>query len=209
MNRLGRTYYELSMELCSSDGLRYPKPINPKESHMLTHPRSIRTFWEMVGILFLGLIMTGTAFAQQPAGPPGPPPRGESILTPDDRAAMGQIFWHRMQQKLGLTDQQVTDIRALLDAQRTAARADIQNLIAARKQLRSLLDQSTPNPDAIQAAATKVKDLQAKLFDVRLQTQLALRAKLAPEQWQQWHTLRQGMGHRWMRHGPAFGPGPM
>lgn len=176
---------------------------------MLTHGRSIRTIWGTVGISLLGLIMAGAAFAQQPAGPPGPPPRRESVLTPEDRAAMAQIFWHRMQQKIGLTDQQVTDIRGLLDSRRTAVRADVQNLFAARRELRSLLDQPTLNSDAIQATATKMKDLQAKLLDARLQTQLALRAKLTPEQWQQWHTLRQEMGHRWNRRGPAFGPGSM
>jgi Spy/CpxP family protein refolding chaperone len=176
---------------------------------MLTHGSSTRTIWGTIGIFLLGLITTGTALAQQPAGPPGPPPRRESVLTPEDRAAMGQIFWHRLQQKIGLTDQQVTDIRALLDARRTAARADVQSLIAARRDLRKQLDQPTFDPDAIQATATKIKDLQGKLLDARLQTQLALRAKLTPEQWQQWHALRQETGHRWSRRGPGFGPGRM
>jgi Spy/CpxP family protein refolding chaperone len=122
---------------------------------------------------------------------------------------MAQIFWHRMQERLGLKDEQVTEVRSLLDAQRTAARADMQNLMAARKQLRSLLEQPTVDQAALQTAATKIKDLQAKVFDARLQTQLALRAKLTPEQWQQWHSLRQGMARPWMRRGPGFGSGPM
>jgi Spy/CpxP family protein refolding chaperone len=134
-------------------------------------------------------------------------------LTPDDRAAMSQIFWHRAQERLALTDQQVTDIRGLLDAQRTAARSDVQNLFAARKQLRSLLDQPTADPAAIQTAATQIKATQAKLFDSRLQTQIALRAKLTPEQWQQWRTLRQrmerGMGQRGWKRGGGFGAGMM
>jgi Spy/CpxP family protein refolding chaperone len=161
------------------------------------------------GSLIAGLAMAGTALAQQPAGSPGPPPRGQSLFTPEDRAAMAQIFWQRAQQRLGLTDQQVSDIRALLETQRTAARADVQNLIAARRQLRSLLDQPTSDPAAIQAAAAQAKALQAKLFDSRLQTQLDLRAKLTPEQWQQWRTLRQGMGRRGWRHGGGFGSGLM
>lgn len=47
--------------------------------------------------------------------------------------------------------------------------------------------------------ATRVKMLQAKLFDGRLQTQLTLRGKFTPEQWQGWPALRKGWGHRWMR----------
>ena len=171
---------------------------------MLGYRQRVWKVWVLVGVILLGLVMAGTALAQQ-AG--GPPPQRESILTPDDRAAMGQIFWHRMQARLGLTDQQVTDIRALLDSQRTAARTNVQSLTAARKELRTLLQQPTVDTSAVQAAATQVKTQQAALFDARLQTQLALRAKLTPEQWQQWQTLRKGRGRPWMRRGQGFGPG--
>lgn len=177
---------------------------------MRNRGRRIWGTWMCVAVLLLGLGAAGAAFAQQP-GPPGPSPRGQSLLTPEDRAAMGQIFWHRAQERLGLTDQQVTDIRALLDTQRAAARADLQSLMAARRQLRSLLDQPTADASAIQTAAAQVKEFQAKLLDHRLQTSLAVRAKLTPEQWNQWRTLRQGMGHRGGGHrgGHGFGPGLM
>jgi Spy/CpxP family protein refolding chaperone len=165
--------------------------------------------WMMLAVLLLGLGATSAVLAQQPAGPAGPPPRGQSLLTPEDRAAMAQIFWHRTQERLGLTDQQAADIRALLDAQRAAARADVQSLMAARRQLQNLLDQPTADASAIQTAAAQVTELQAKVLDHRLQTQLAVRAKLTPEQWKQWRTLRQGMGHRGGRHRGGFGPGLM
>lgn len=170
---------------------------------MRRHGRNtIIKVWALVGTLLVGLVLVGPALAQ-PIG--GLTPPTSPLLTPEDRAAMGQIYWQRMQTRLGLTDQQVTDIRALLDAQRTAARANIQSLIAARKQLRTLLDQQNPDPAAVQAAATQVKTLQATLFDARLQTQLALRAKFTPEQWQQWQALRKAMRHHGMRHGPGMG----
>ena len=165
--------------------------------------------WMMAAALLLGLGVTSTALAQQPAGPPGPPPQRQPLLTPGDRAAMAQIFWHRTQERLGLTDQQATDIRALLDTQRAAARTDVQNLMAARRQLQTLLDQPTADAAAIQTAAAQVKELQAKVLDHRLQTQLAVRAKLTPEQWKQWRTLRQGMGHRGGRRWGGFWPGLM
>ena len=163
----------------------------------------------IVAILLMGLAAASTANAQQPSGPPGPPTRGQSFLTPEDRAAMGQIFWHRAQERLGLTDQQVADIRALLDAQRAAARAGVQNLMAARRQLHGLLDQPTSDAAAIQTAAAQVKDLQAKVLDHRLQAMLAVRAKLTPEQWSQWRAMRQNMGHRGGRGRGGFGPGLM
>jgi Spy/CpxP family protein refolding chaperone len=166
--------------------------------------------WMMAGVMLLSVAAASAAQAQQPVGPPGPPPRGQGLLTPDDRAAMAQIFWHRAQERLALTDQQVTEIRGLLEAQRATTRTDVQSLIAARKQLRSLLDQPTADQAAIQTAATQIKTTQDKLFDSRLQTQIALRAKLTPAQWQQWRTLRQGMGQRgWMRHRGGFGGGMM
>lgn len=168
---------------------------------MRRHMQSTTAIWVIVATLLAGLVLPGAVLAQQPGGQPAP------LLTPEDRAAMGQIYWQRMQSRLGLTDQQVTDIRALLDTQRASTRTNVQSLIEARKQLRTLLDQQAPDQAAVQAAATQVKTLQAALFDARLQTQLVLRAKFTPEQWQKWQTLRKGMRHRWMRHGPGVGPG--
>ena len=168
---------------------------------MVRHVRNSGKAWALVGILLAGLLAAGPALAQQ-AGEHRP-----SLLTPEDRAATAQIFWHRAQARVGLTDQQVTDIRTLLDAQRATARTNAQSLMAARKQLRTLLEQQTPAPTAIQAMATQIKTQQAALFDARLQAHLALRAKLTPEQWQQWQALRKGMAHRKMHRAPGFGPG--
>ena len=120
---------------------------------------------------------------------------------------MGQIFWHRVQATLGLNDQQVADIRALLEQRRDDARKEFQALRDSRRQLRTLLQQQNSDPKAIDAAASQVKINQDKLFDQRLQTQLDIRAKLTAEQWQRWLEMRQGMGQRWMRHGRGPGMG--
>ena len=170
---------------------------------MRRQARKMFWFGTLMGALFLSLALAGAAQAQGPAGPPA---GHQMLLTPEDRAAMGQIFWHRMQEKLGLSGEQATEIRALLDAQRTAARTTGQELRAARKQLRGLLDQPTPDPAAVQAAASQIKTLQAAMFDAHLQTQLALRAKLTPAQWQQWQSLHPGQGHWGRQPGPGFGP---
>ena len=81
--------------------------------------------------------------------------------------------------------------------------------MAARRQLQGLLDQPAADAAAVQAAAGQVKEFQGKLLDQRLQTQLAVRAKLTPEQWQKWRALRQDMGHRARHHRSGFGPGLM
>jgi Spy/CpxP family protein refolding chaperone len=177
------------------------------ELHMKTHARRSYKVWAMVGTLLVGVGAAAMAPAQQPAGTPGPLAKKESLLTPEDRTAMRQIFWHRVQERLGLSDQQVADIQKLFQTQRTATQSDVQNLIAARKQLRTLLEQSPVDSTAVQNVATQVKTLQAKLFDDRLQTQLALRGKFTGEQWQGWLALRKGMGHGWNGRGHAFGPG--
>ena len=118
---------------------------------MLRHVRNTGKAWALVGILLAGLLAAGPAMAQQAGG------HRPSPLTPEDRAAMAQIFWHRAQASLGLTDQQVTDLRALLEAQRATTRTSVQSLRAARKQLRTLFEQQTSDPAAIQAVATQIK----------------------------------------------------
>jgi Spy/CpxP family protein refolding chaperone len=162
--------------------------------------------WLLAGALVLGVAAggSGTAVAQQA---PTPPAQRQPLLTPDDRAAMGQIFWHRMQEQLGLSDQQVSDIRTLLQNQRDASRTDVQALIAAQRQFRTLLQQPTAAPDAIQSAAAQAKSLRDQLFDRRLQTQLAIRSKLTPDQLAKWAEMRKGMGHGGWRRGGGFGWG--
>ncbi len=160
--------------------------------------------WLLAGAVALGGVAGGVSGAVAQQAPAAPPPQHQPLLTPDDRAAMAQIFWHRMQERLGLNDQQVADIRAIVQNQRSASQPDVQALIAARKQLRTLLQQANADPTDIQAAATQVKAQRDKLFDQRLQTQLAIRSKLTQEQLAKWAELRQGMGHRRMWQRGAF-----
>lgn len=178
---------------------------------MRTNGRTGFHGWLVAGALLCGVAAGGAGMAVAQQGPASPtqPRQAERLLTLEDREAMAQIFWHRAQERVGLTDQQVLDIRALLQNQRSAMRGDVQALMAARRQLRDLLGQQTADPAAIQSAATQVKSLQGKLFDQRLQAQLAIRSKLTPEQLTRWIELRKGMGHHGWRRGNAFGKGLM
>ena len=147
----------------------------------------------------------GTAGAQPAPASPRPAQRAR-LLTPEDRAAMQQIFWHRMQQRLGLADQQVADIRNELQSRRDASKADVQSLFAARKQLRTVMQQPNASSADIQTAANQVKQAQDKLFDQRLQTRLAIRSKLTADQLAKWTELRKDMGPRMRRHARRFAP---
>jgi Spy/CpxP family protein refolding chaperone len=126
-------------------------------------------------------------------------------LTGDDREAIGRMYLQRVKERLGLSDQQAEQIRTTLQSRRDEARADIQALCEARMELRGLLDRQDSDPAALKAAAERVKTLQGKLLDRRLETAIALRSQLTPDQWARWLELRKSMGHRWMgrAHGLA------
>jgi Spy/CpxP family protein refolding chaperone len=137
--------------------------------------------------------------AQQGPDPAGPCARQEGFLTRHDRGAIGRIIGERVKEKLGLSDQQADEIRAMLETRRTETRADLQALCEARVELRRLLERQDSAPADLQAAAERVKAIQGKLLDRRLEAQIALRSQLTPEQWAKWIELRKGRGHRWGR----------
>lgn len=133
---------------------------------------------------------------QQPRDPTARCARPAGLMTQDDREAIGRIFMNRVKEKLGLSDQQAEDFRNTLKAMRDDARADWQALCQTRVELRTLMDQQNSDPAAVKAAGDRVKTLQAKLVDRRLDTYLALRSKLTAEQWVKWVELRKERARR-------------
>lgn len=165
-----------------------------------------RGFLMLAGLM---LVVTGTiggsvAWAQHRSDPAGACARMGGFLTDDDREALGRILMQRARERLGLNDQQAEDIQATLKTMRDDSRADLQALCLARQDLRQLLAKQDSDPAALRAAADRVKALQGKLLDRRVEGQLALRSKLTPEQWAKWLELRKGMGHRRMGRGRAI-----
>lgn len=147
------------------------------------------------------------ARAQQAAPAPDPAAacarRPAGLLTQDDRGAIGRIMWNRMKEKVGLDDQQADDIRGTLKAMRDSGGADFQALCEARVELRRLLDDQRSDPAALKAAGERVKALQGKLMDRRLDAHVALRSKLTADQWTKWVELRKERGQGW--RGRRFG----
>jgi len=158
----------------------------------------------LTAILAMAASSIVVAQAQQAPAPASICARPERLLTNDDREAIRKVFQDRMKERLALTDQQAAQIQTLFTSQRDQARADIQALCEARVKMRQLLDQQNSDPAALKFAAEQVKALQGKLLDRRLDTVVALRSQLTPEQWAKWLELRKGRGHRWMGRGHAM-----
>ncbi|MFI5341737.1 MAG: Spy/CpxP family protein refolding chaperone [Candidatus Methylomirabilales bacterium] len=144
------------------------------------------------------------ARAQQAPAPASMCTRAERLLTNDDREAIAKVFRNRIKEKLGLTDQQAEQIRSVLQSRRDEARADAQALCEARVELRRLLEQQNSASADLKAAAYRVKSLQGKFLDQRLDTVVALRSQLTPDQWAKWNELHKTMGHGWMGRGRGF-----
>jgi hypothetical protein len=140
--------------------------------------------WWVVGALFiLGIVAGGAPGAGAQQQPPLP--------------TLEQLRWNEIQQKLGLTDQQVTTLQNIRAANRTTRQSDFQALRTAHQQLRAAWSQA--NASAISSAATAVQAAQNQLFNDRLQGQLNILNALGPDLWKQWTALQKG--HRRMRGG--------
>lgn len=159
--------------------------------------------WVIAGVVgLLTVAPIGAAMAQPGPGGRGPCDRPERLLTPEDRQLIGDRIMQRIQEKVGLTQEQADEIRGVLSAQRDEARGERKQLCEARVELRRLLASQDADPAAVKAVSEKVKSLQAGLLDRRVDTYLTLRSKLTPEQWQKWIELRQHKGRRFRGHGP-------
>jgi len=160
--------------------------------------------WWVIAGAFVAMTLApiGTAMAQPGPGGRGPCDRPERLLTAEDRQLIGDRIMQRIQDKVGLTQEQAEEIRGVLNAQRDQARGELKQLCAARVELRRLLGSQDADPAAVKSIAEKVKGLQAGLLDRRVDAYLTLRSKLTPEQWQKWIELRQHMGWRFRGHGP-------
>lgn len=158
----------------------------------------------VAGILVVtALVPIGVATAQPVPGGRGPCDRPEGLLSPEDRQLIGDRMMQRMQDRLGLTQEQANEIRGVIRSQRDQVRGERQKLCEARVELRQLLGRQDADPGAVKAVTERVKALQGGMLDRRVDTYLALRSKLTPEQWEKWRELRQEMGGRLHRRGPV------
>jgi Spy/CpxP family protein refolding chaperone len=121
----------------------------------------------IVSVSVLLLAFSGVAVAQRPAA----------------RLA-------RMKKVLALTDQQVNDIKDLLNKHQQAAFPLRQDLRARNHDLRTLLDSPEPLPDTVGRAVVARHSLKNQLRALREKLQVDMVAKLTPEQKQKLEQMR-------------------
>ena len=129
--------------------------------------------WMMGILLMLGVMVSGvaTAWAQQP--PPLP--------------TLEQLRWNDIQQKLGLTPDQVTTLQGILAANRTTMHTDFQAVRAASQQMR--LAWRNANSGEILSAGAAMQVARNKLSSDRLQGQVNILNALGPDLWKKWTAL--------------------
>lgn len=120
----------------------------------------------------------------------------------------------RLQQRLNISDEQSTRLREIRESRQPEAVRLRTDARAARQDLRRLLQSETLDRKAVDAKVKEIADFHATALRARIDTMLAMREVLTPEQRQKWQELRneRGMGARrehrgWGRHGrgPASG----
>jgi len=142
--------------------------------------------------LALGLLGPAAALADQ-ANP-----------STDGKPRYHQKGQQKFQEKLGLTDDQMTRIREVWQRQRAAARPVFQALRVANKQLRELALNGA-NDDAIRAKLAEIEGLQGQALQLRVNTLREISPLLTDEQRQKLAQLSPMGGHRHHRR-PAQVP---
>ena len=146
-----------------------------------------------VGLLPLVAGVDG-AFAHTSVSPRAamdPCTRVDNIDDVDASGRSTMLQW--IQDRLGLTEQQVQNIEVLRQARRDAIRRDARALCEAGVELGALIASLDSDPTAVRAAGEKAKTAQGRVLDHRIEGQLALRAQLTPEQWARWIDLLQNI----------------
>jgi Spy/CpxP family protein refolding chaperone len=123
---------------------------------------------------------------------------------------MAMLENDRVKSALGLTDEQTSKLRQIMVEGRKSAiktRADLQ---VRNIELRELLRADQPNRDAVLHKVQEISDLRGQMMRERVDSLLAAKAVLTPEQQQKIRTFmseRRGRGGAWRRERGMGGPG--
>ena len=88
----------------------------------------------------------------------------------------------KIAKKLGLSDAQKAQAKAMFEANREVVKPIVANLRAERKNMTALINADTINEAAIKAESTKIADIMAELNVNRAKMHAQFRAILTPEQ---------------------------
>jgi Spy/CpxP family protein refolding chaperone len=145
----------------------------------------------LCGLAIAALLLVSAVFAkedQKAAGPKGKKPTPET----------------RMQEKLGLTDEQVTQMEQLRTAQ-TEKMKDAQQLIKEKREALNEAVESCADEQAIRAAATELGNAFGDEAVLRVSYITDVKKILTPEQFEKWQQLRNP--HHGLRHEKAGAEG--
>lgn len=143
-------------------------------------------------IAALILVTAAAAWAQ-----PGRAPRGPG----------NQAGHDRMLARLDLTETQAAAIAKIRDEARERGRETRKEILRLRHELQGIMMQDTPDAAAAERLVEKMGALRTEQQVRRLQTRLAIRAQLTPEQRDRMPLPGDGPRGRQGRHGPDDGCG--
>src|SRR5580658_8199129 len=157
-----------------------------------------------LGIAVAGVLLAGTAFAQDPGAGPG---GGFGDHRPPFERALGGDhgrWWNnsKVVDKLKLTDTQRKAMDDTLQQHREQL-VDLRGTLEkAELELEPLMKEDQPNESQILAQIDKVAQARAELEKANARFLLAIRSKLTPEQWKQMEADRANRLHgAWSRDG--------
>jgi periplasmic protein CpxP/Spy len=167
-----------------------------------------------LGMAVVGVLVAGTAFAQDPSAAGGPGGGFGEHRPPFERAmgGMGEHgrWWNNPQvaERLKLTDTQRKAMDDTLQQHRETL-VDLRgSLQKAELELEPMMKQDQPNESEILAQIDKVAQARAELEKANARFLLAVRSKLTPDQWKQMQADRASRPRGdWGRGGPGSGPG--
>jgi Spy/CpxP family protein refolding chaperone len=128
-----------------------------------------------------------------PAAMPAPADAAPGVVRKD--VNRGEAMYGRMQERLGLTDDQVKAIREIHAGQSEARKQVFTALRQAQADLRQLA-LSGAGEDAVQAKRAEIEKLTSQMVDLRVKALQAMAPILTPEQREKLSQSRGHGGHR-------------
>jgi Spy/CpxP family protein refolding chaperone len=127
------------------------------------------------------LLVLPVVAAAQPSGPPGQmgpgqmPPEGRGMMPPPGMGPGGGPGWQGLVMRLDLTDQQRSDVVALLDGQRESERSRREATRKTQQSLATAVLTSSPDTTVIAEIVQQLADEQRQALeaDVALQQRVA------------------------------------
>ncbi|MBI4639719.1 MAG: Spy/CpxP family protein refolding chaperone [Candidatus Tectomicrobia bacterium] len=106
----------------------------------------------------------------------------------------------RLQKFLNLDERQTESVKSLFEQSRERSREVLPQIREARQELQSLVRQGSPDQSQIDTAIAKITGLQGELMKIGVNTRMAFREVLTPEQRQKLDELKEFVRPPRFRH---------